>query len=50
MQDLDYYIRNDLLDVAIDLPTSEGRKPKSSYLPGSGVEPLNCIIEHESVR
>ena len=34
------------------LPTSEGWKPESSYLPGSGVEPLNRMIKHalKSVR
>jgi len=26
--------------LVLNLPTSEGLKPESSYLPGSGVEPL----------
>ena len=39
-RDLEHYIRNALLNVA-HLPTSEGWEPESSYLTGSGVEPLN---------
>ena len=51
-QDLEHYVSNELVDVATHLPTLEGWKPESSYLPGSGVDPLNCMIEHalESVR
>ena len=38
--------------LVLILPTSEGWKPESSYMPGNGVEPLNCMIEHalQSVR
>ena len=34
------------------LKTELGWKPESSYPPESGVEPLNCMVEHalESVR
>ena len=45
-QDLEHYICNELVNVATHSPTSEGWNPESSHLPGSGVEPLNCMIEH----
>ena len=48
-QGLEHFIRNELVNVAThftDLRRME------AYLLGSGVEPLQCIIEHafESVR
>ena len=51
-QGLEHFIRNELVNVATHLPTSEGWKPESSYLLESGVEPLQCMIEYafESVR
>jgi hypothetical protein len=39
-------------NLLLILPTSGGWKSESSYLPGSGAEPLNCMTEHalESVH
>ena len=36
-QDLEYYVGNELVNVATHLSTPEGWKPESSCLPGSGV-------------
>ena len=38
--DLEHYTRNELLNVAAHF-TELGRKPESSYVPGSGIEPLS---------
>ena len=37
-QGLEHFIRNELVHVASHLPTLEGWKPESNYLPGSGSE------------
>ena len=51
-QGLEHFIRNELVNVASHFTDLGRMEPESSYLPGSGVEPLQCMIEHafESVR
>jgi hypothetical protein len=51
-QDLEHYIRNELVNVATYFTDHRTMEAESSYLFGRGVELLNRMIEHapESVR